>query len=264
MLTIEDLKQQGLTGSIGKRIKIYYEQVANDFNLMRLLIPSTVLYRIKNEGYLYWDEISPDVKYQIALYIFKKRNIIRLNSNAQEMIYFDKFNDPALVNNPPKLVSDVSEEEMIQYFETYNRTTEDVFANVNVDEYKVSVTVPNDIFMDIEHPDHNRFILDYEQFALNTINVFLQTFKGQVVFLPFWGSNIKEYLHTLSPQGIADALRYELQNLLDILRVKAQAQSVNFEINQLKIDVNESSTHAKVSVSVYLIINQNEYTYHIM
>lgn len=264
MLTIEDLKQQGLTGSTGSRIKVYYEQVVNDFNLMRLLIPSTVLYRIKNEGYLYWDDISSDVKYQIALYIFKKRSVIRLNSNSQEMIYFDKFNDPALINEPPKLVSDVSKDEMIKYFEIYNRTTEDVFANVNVDEYKVSISVPNNIFMDIEHPDHNRFILDYEQFALNTISTFLQTFKGQIAFMPFWGSNIKEYLHTLSPQGIADALRYELQNLLDNLRVKAQMQGVDFEVSKLKINVSESSTHAKVAVSVYLVINQHEYTYHIV
>ena len=264
MLTLEDLKHQGLANAASERIKLYYEQVVNDFNLMRLLIPSTVLYRIKNEGYLYWDEISKSVRYDIAVYIFKKHNIIRLNNTAQEMFYFDKFNDPQLVNQPPRPVSGISIGEMIRYFEIYNQTTDDVFANVNVDEYKVSTVVPDDIFMDAEQDDYNYFIIDYETFAINTINTFLSTYYGQIPFLPFWGSEIKKILHTLSPQGIADALRYELQHLLNNLRTKAQAQGIDFNINAIEVDVHESSTHAKIAVSAYLNINSHEYTFHII
>ena len=256
------LKQLGVEVG-GDKIKIYYEQVVNDYELMRLIFPPTILYRIKNDGYIYWDDLTKQIRYDVAVYIFRKQDVIRANIYGQDTIYFDKFTYPEYSNKQPELVENVSQSDMIKYFEDYNRLY-NVFVSVNENEYETATFAPNAIFMDTELSNLNSMQLDYQKFVLDSLYVFLNTHRGSIPFLPAFGTKIKEYLHSLDIYTVADVLKTELAQFLDNFIVKAAQYDIELDINQLDVKVEETIEHATIKLIVVVQLNGKLYEYHVV
>jgi len=260
-ITVDNIQNINMTDTTF-RIKIYYEHLIEDFGLSRL-IPTTVLNVIKNNKYKYYDELDKEVQYIIALYKFRQLEIVRIDPSGVEYIYFNTFNDPNLIGNPPEELTNVGDDELIDYFIRYNHTTEYLFVMVTISDGEIAIKKPY-VFMDSLPNDLSLFQYDYEIFTVYTIKNFIQTFNSYIPFQPQFGTGIKDYLQNLDKIQVSELLKYEIDELISELKDYAESHGISVDINDPQIDVIESATNSEITYQISVIVNNNLYQYSIV
>ena len=256
-ITLEDIQNIAYNDTVNK-IKIYYSQILGHPCLIRN-VPNSILYTLQKQDYIYFDTLDLDTQYNIAICVFKEQNVIQFGDDGHEYIYYKYFKHDDYSSRPPELVSNVSQENMVKAFYNYAKYNENVFT-LSVDwENDTSVSY-TDIYMDSQEDRPQYFEIDPEQFVINAFKNFIYTPKGQLPGSPYFGTNLKQYLHTLAPNLVAQELKKELSILSNHISkiVNQNEPAVTIHVGDVK--VYQSETSGSLEVVCKVAVNNVQYS----
>ena len=239
------------------KLKIFYSQIVTDQTLMDI-IPLTLVSRAKEVGYTYYNNLAPDAQYKIAIKLFKRAGIIHTNELYIQVLDYAKLQLNERTDQVP--VSSIPQDELINNFILYNINVQNLFAVVYPKENVVAVAIPS-FFMDTTLNDITRLQTKLDEFILDAYTVFLSTPAGTVPFIPWFGTNLKKYLHDMTPYQAEEMLQFELDGLTINLRRYLSSAGLDSAI-EFSADVNliENEETSQVIYKIVILINNKSYT----
>jgi len=260
-LNLEDISEITYTDVV-TRIKIYYIVVVQDPELVDQF-PPYVLHTLKEKTYVYYDELTEEIQYDIAYYLLKKLGVIRTQVNGSEYLFYDTFKYPEYqLNTPAPLLIDPTDpsvrHQVIVDFQLYSKYNGSIFVPTVDWEYDTSVRYTK-TFLDTKINSLSLFEIDPVNYSVNIIKNFIYTHVGSVPFQPHFGSKIKNYLHTLSSSLASLSLKEELQALGSNIEkiVNKEEDVLNIVIEDVYID--ESDVSGNLYMTISLKVNEKQY-----
>ena len=196
-------------------LKIYYIDIKKSI-LLTSTLPLTIIARAKNAGYIYYNDFDIQTKYKIAVELFKQHGIIFIGDNDIKML--DCKSLPFIGKNDSESVDDIGQNNIIEYFIKYNIQVKNILTTVFHKEYITAVKLPS-IFMDCSLKDITALETNIKEFIVSVYRRFLSTQNGSIPFIPWFGTNIKQYLYKLSSYQAAEMIQGELDGITHSLKM---------------------------------------------
>jgi len=242
------------------KLKIKYDSIKNSSILTSRLKMSAII-RAKNIGYIYYNELDEDTKYNIAKDVFRNLSIIYRDTKGKYIFDFEKLGIDDRVDKV--VVDSISQDDMISYFNKYYIKNENDVNNLFTTVYKHEYVVPvasASLFMDTTTGNILELETNINDFIVNTYRRFISTPQGSVPFIPWFGTRIKEYLHDLSVYQVEEMLQAEMDGLTGMLKsYLAENNIAEYNIN-VKVETIENIEYGIVKYKINVYINDVNYT----
>jgi len=236
-------------------LKIYYNDIIKNPLLVNLM-PVTLIADIKNKNYIYFDELKNDVKYNIAVMLFEENDIISINTDGDREINYAML--PFTGRTDIDLLANVSNDDLINYFMSYNITINNLFATVYKHEYEVSVFIPS-VFMDLKPDSMSKLQTEIDQFIIDIFRKFISTPLGSIPFEPWYGTRIKEYLQQLSKHQVQEMIQLEVNGLAGSIKSYLITNDIaNYDINT-EVKLIDNGIYASIEYHIGIKINNKNY-----
>jgi len=237
-------------------IKIAYTHIENNPVLITLL-PLSIISKAKELGFVYYDDFNKELKYKVAYRLFKDNNIVRINEEGVECLDHTKLPFTDRIDLQP--LAEIDDDLLIDYFFRYNIEVKNILVTVFKNEYQISIKVPS-IFMDTVFDDIETLETDIEQFIVVVYRRFISTANGSIPFMPWYGTNIKKYLHDLSVHQVEEMLQAEMDGLTYMLKNYFLINNIlNYDFDAT-VKTEENSEYGTVEYKIIITINETRYT----
>ena len=240
-------------------LKINYIDILNN-SLLANLLPITLIGKIKSDGYEYFTKIQHDLQKNIAILLFTKANVIRTQVNGDRVLVHSLL--PFTDRSDDQLLSEISDDDLITYFIKYNLEVKNLFTTVYKNEYKVAIEIPS-VFLDLKSNEITDLQTDMSEYIINIYRKFISTPIGQIPFQPWYGTRIKEYLHTLSEYQVADMLQIEMNNITGSLKSYLVTNDIMDYDVKAEVNVIENAEYGAVEYKILITINEQKYSINI-
>jgi len=237
-------------------IKITYSEITTNSTLVNLL-PLTVIAKAKEVGYVYFDDFDNNLKYKIALQMFRNSGIIKLNNQGIESLDHSKLPFTDRIDLQP--IDEIDEITMIDYFFRYNIEVDNILVTVYKTEYQISIQVPS-VFMDTLPNDINLLETNVEEFIITVYRRYISTPYGSIIFMPWYGTKIKEYLHDLSVYQVEEMLQAEMDGVTYLLKNYFILNNILDLDFYVEVKAEENIEYGIVKYRIIITINNTQYT----
>ena len=238
-------------------IKINYNDIVNN-PLLANLLPLTIIAKAKDIGYIYYNELDDQLKYNIVYTLFKSQGIIKIGDDFDtEAIDHSKL--PFTDRSDLQPIKEIGQAILIDYFIRYNIEVNSLLVTVYKNEFQTVIKVPS-IYMDVKSDDLFTLETDVNEFIITVYRKFISTPYGSIPFLPWYGTRIKEYLHELSTTQVGEMLQAEIDGISGILKtyfVQNNVLDYNFSA---EVVTEENIEYGVVEYKIVIIINNVQYT----
>jgi len=245
-----------MLGSTSYKLKINYSNIKTS-PILTSVLPLTVIAKARNIGHIYYADLDIQSKYKIAYLIFKKIGVIYPNINNINVIDYSEL--PFSRKTGTEAVSNVTQEDLIEYFIKYNIHVKNLLITVYNKEWVTAVDIPS-IFMDVKSDDILVLETDIDKMIMNTYRKFLSTPQGSIPFLPWFGTRIKHYLHELSVYQVSEMLQGEIDGVTNALKIYFTEKNIlDYEFSA-QVSIEENTQYYQIEYKILIKINDKHYT----
>ena len=236
-------------------LKISFEDIKIN-PLLTNLFPITLLSKLKTQGYLYLSDLQIQLQKKIAIMLFSNIYVITVTVDGTQQL--DHSLLPFTDRSDKQPLSEISDEQLIEYFIKYNIIVKNLFATVYKEEYKVAINIPS-VFLDLKSESLDELQTDISQYIIDNYRRFISIPAGTIPFQPWYGTRIKEYLHNLSQYQVEEMLQTEIDGITGSLKSYFIEHGIlDYEI-QADVAMIENIEYGTVEYKIAITINNQNY-----